>query len=89
MTDTTAKIREALERGRANTEYAESEHGDTVDVSDFDEALALLDAERPSVPMAMLKACNRMRFDYDADTEFRELELGKIADRYGFGVTEE
>jgi hypothetical protein len=39
--------------------------------------------------MAMLKACNRMRFDYDADTEFRELELGKIADRYGFGVTEE
>ncbi|MFA5380228.1 MAG: hypothetical protein WC455_30985 [Dehalococcoidia bacterium] len=47
MSDTTAKIREALERGRANTEYAESEHGDTVDVSDFDKALALLDAYAP------------------------------------------
>jgi len=88
MTDPRAKMR-ALRAYHYEHNALSGREGDLVfDLSD-DEAIALLDAERPSVPMAMLKACNRMRFDYDADTEFRELELGKIADRYGFGVTEE
>ena len=43
---------------------------------------------KPSVPMALLKACNRVRFDYDADTEIRELELSKIADGFGFQIEE-
>lgn len=99
MTDTTAKIREALILGRreyvqwmpeAPTHICGPESGCDAACADYyaavsglrtlDEALALLDAERLSVPMSMLMDCGHHYMDKG--------KLRKVAARYGFDVKE-
>ena len=64
---------------------------DDISEHDIDEAVALIEAhdakiraELKKVPMAMLKDCRRMTFNYDADSSDREDRLTLIAARYGY-----
>ena len=66
---------------------------DDISEHDIDEAVALIEAhdakiraELKKVPMAMLKDCRRMTFNYDADSSDREDRLTLIAARYGYEV---
>ena len=43
---TREQIKAALDIGRANTEYAQDEHGESIDVAIFDKAIEAIDHEK-------------------------------------------